>query len=71
MAEFFRGPMWELLQESFRQLSESEKQRLLTCKTWEDSLEIRSRAKQLDTLTTDVFKDFAIKVARTSGGNDG
>ncbi len=68
VSEFFDGPMWEVLSTALGKLSQSEKDKLLTAKTWEETLAIRARAKQLDELRSQLFRDFAVETARTDGG---
>jgi hypothetical protein len=60
--------MWELISHSLGRLSQSEKDKLLTSKTWEETLATRARAKQLDELRTQLFRDFVVETARGNGG---
>lgn len=55
--------MWELIAEALARLSKSEKDKLLTVKTWDSALETRARAKILDELRTDVFERFVVETA--------
>lgn len=65
-AEFFQSPMWELVSSCLARLSQSEKDKLLTSKTWEETLATRARARQLDELRTELFRDFVVEAARES-----
>ena len=64
VAEFFDGPMWELLSASLDRLSQSEKDKLLSTKSWEETLAVRARARQLDELRTQLFRDFVVETCR-------
>ncbi len=67
VVEFFDGPMWELISAGLGRLSQSEKDKLLSSKTWEETLAIRARARQLDELRTQLFRDFVVEVSRGEG----